>query len=120
MVYCSPFLLMCRCPIVVFLDFSMCLLIRFYVRPGHVFRKTCFIALRGLAVVGLKSAVYRYCDSSVLDVWAIMSFITDSDCCVSRGTSYIPVFFFLVTLMISSPFFWTVISCLSSVMVHPP
>ena len=34
------------------------------------------------------------------------------------GTSQIPDFLFLVPLIISCPFFWTDISCLSVVMVH--
>ena len=46
-------------------------------------------------------------------------FTTFSDCCVPRGTSHIPVFLFMVPLIISSTFFWTDIYCLSSVMVHP-
>ena len=48
-----------------------------------------------------------------------MLFVTASDCCVSRGTSHIPVLLFLVPLIISCPFFLTGGSCLSSVMVHP-
>ena len=44
---------------------------------------------------------------------------TSSDCCVSRGTSNIPVCLFLVTFIISCPLFWTDISCLYSVMLHP-
>ena len=119
LVYCSPCILMYRCPIVVFLNFSRCLLIGFSVRSGHVFSKDFFIALKRLVVVGLRSAACRYCDSSGLDVCTRILFVADSDCCVSRGTYHIPFFLFLVTLIIYFPFFWTNISCLSSVVVHP-
>ena len=50
------FLILCRCSIAVVLDFSKFLLISFSVIPGHLFRKHCFIALRRLDVVGIKSA----------------------------------------------------------------
>ena len=56
MVDFSTCLIMCRCPIVVLIDFLGCFLTRFHVRPGKVLRKSCFIALISLAVVGLKSA----------------------------------------------------------------
>ena len=88
-------------------------------RPIQVFRKPCLIDLRRLAVAGLKISAYRYCDSSVLFVWARMLLDIASDCCVSRGTYHIPVFLFLVPYMIYCPFLGTNISCLSSVMVHP-
>ena len=45
---------------------------------------------------------------------------TFCDCCVPRGTSQIPVLFFMVPLIFSSLLLWTDISCLSCVMVHPP
>ena len=66
LVDCNPCLLLCRCPIVVFLDFSRCFLMSFSVRPGHVFRKSCLIALRRLAVVGMKSSACKYWASYVL------------------------------------------------------
>ena len=56
----------------------------------------------------------------VLDVCSRMFFTTVSYCCVSGGTSHIPVVMFLVPLNIYFPFFWTKISCFYSVMVHPP
>ena len=76
------------------------------------------ISLRSLTVFGLKSDAWRYCASSGLDVCAGILFLTASYFCVSRGSSHIPVFFFLVPLIISCQFFCTGISCLSSVIVH--
>ena len=90
-----------------------------YVRPGHIFRKPCLIALRGLAVVGLKSDACRYWDSSGFEVFDRILFTTFYDWCVPRGTSHIPVFLFLFPLIIYSPFFCIDISCFSSVVVHP-
>ena len=110
---------MCRCPIVVFLDLSGCFLMNFSARLGQVFSKPCLIVLRLLAVVGMKSAACKYWASSGLGVCARMLFTTVSYCCVTRSTSHIPVFLFLVPLIIYFPFFWTDISCLSSVTVHP-
>ena len=80
----------------------------FSVRPGQVFRKPCFIALRRLDVVGLKTAACKYWASSSFEVCVRMLFTTFIDFCGPRGTSHIPVFFILVPK-----------SCLSSVMVHP-
>ena len=88
-------------------------------RSGQVFRKPFFISLRRLAAVGMKSVVLRYCASSGLVALARILFATTSDCCVSRVTSHITVFLFLAPFIICCPFFWTDISCLSSVMVHP-
>ena len=88
-------------------------------KPDQVFRKPCLIALLRLALVGLKSAACKYWASYGFEVCARMLFTTFSDCCGPRGTSHIPVFLFLVPLIISSPLFWTDIACLSSVMVHP-
>ena len=119
MVDFNPILLMLRCPIVLFLDLSRRFLMNFSVRLGQVFRKPCLIALMILAVVGINSAACKYWDSSGSEVCAIMLFTTFSDCCGPRGTSHIPVFLFLVSLIISSPYFWMEIYCLSSVMVHP-
>ena len=115
----NPCLLMCRCPIILLLDFSRCLLMSFSVRPGHIFRKPCLIVLRVISVVDLKSTACKYWASYSFKVFSIIFFTTFSDFCDPRGTSNIPVFLFLVTLMISSPFFWIDISCFSSVMVHP-
>ena len=115
----NPCLLTCRCPIVVFLDFSRWFLIRFSVRPGQVFRKPCLIALRRLDVVGMKSAACKYWASSDCEVCARMLFTTFFDFFGPRGTSHIPVFLFLVPLVINSSLFWMDITCLSSVMVHP-
>ena len=114
-----PCLLMCKCPIVVFLDFYRCLLISFLVRLGHIFRYPCLMALMILAVVGLNSAACEYCDSSGFDAWPIILLITAAGCWVSRVTSHISVFLFLVPLMIYCPLLWTDISCFSSVMVQP-
>ena len=91
----------------------------FYVRPGQVFRKPCLVALRILAVVGLKSDACKYWDSSGFEVCARMLFTILSDCYVPRGTSHIPAFLFLVPFIISSPLFWMDIYFLSIVMVHP-
>ena len=110
---------MCRCPVVVLLVFLRFCLIIFSMRPGQVFRKPFFISMRRLAIVGLKSESWMYYAISGLVVWSIILFVTDSDCCVSRGTYQIPVWFFLVPLIMSCIFFWTDISWLYSVMVHP-
>ena len=48
-----------------------------------------------------------------------MFFIKISDCCGPRGTYHIPVLLFIFPFIISSPFLWMYITCLSSVMVHP-
>ena len=111
MVDFRPCLLVYRCPIVVFLRFSRCLLISFSVRSGHVFGNAWFIALMRLAVVGMKISACRYYDSSGLFVCTRILFFTSSDCCVSRVTSHIEVFLFLVPLIISCQFFWTDIFC---------
>ena len=87
--------------------------------PDQLLRKPCFTAFRRIDVVRLKSAAFRYCDSYGLYVWARMLFVTASDCCVSRVTYHIPVFLVLVPLIVSCPFSWTYISCLSIFMVHP-
>ena len=118
LVYYSPCIIMWRSTIFVLLDFLRWLLIRFSVRPGQVFRNPCFIALKRLAVFGLKSSAWRYCASSGLDIWAIMLSVTAYDCCFSRSYSYIPVILFLVPLIISCLFLWTDVSCFSSVMLH--
>ena len=119
LVDCIPYLFMCRCPIFLLLDFLRCFLISFLVRPGHIFRKPCLIALRRLDVSGMKGAACRYYDNSGIELCNRMLFTTFSYCCVSRGSSQIPVFFFLVPLIIYFPFFWIGISCLSIVMVNP-
>ena len=115
----SPFILMYKCTIVVFLGFSRCFLISFSVRPGHVFSKTCLIDLRRLDLVGMKSAACKYWARSGFEVCTRMLFTTFYDFCVPRGTSHIPVFLFLVPLIISFQLFWVEIYFLSIVMVHP-
>ena len=106
LVDCNPFILVCRCTIVLFLDLSRCFLISFSVIPGQVFRKPYLIDLRRLDVVGLKSAACKYWASSGFEVCAIMLFTTFSDCCGPRITPHIPVSLFLAPFIISSPFFW--------------
>ena len=91
----------------------------FSARPSHIFRKPCFISLRRLSVAGLKSATCKYWVSSSFEVYARILFTTFSDCCDPRGTSHIPVFLFLVPLIVSSTFLLIDIYFLSSVMVHP-
>ena len=91
----------------------------FSVRPRHVLRETCLISLRRISVVWIKSAAYKYWDSSGLKICARILFTTFSECFVSRDTSHIPVFLFLVPLIISFPLFWIEIYCLYNVMVHP-
>ena len=66
-----------------------------------------------------ESAACKYCASSGLDVCDRILFATVSVCYVPRGTSHIPVYLFLVRLIISFPFFWIDISCLFSLMVNP-
>ena len=110
---------MSRCPIVVLLAFSVCLLISFLVRPCHVFSKPCLMTLARISVVGINSAACKYCASSGSDFCDIMLFIRADGCLVSMGTSHIPVFLFLVSFIIYCPLLWTAISCLYIVMVHP-
>ena len=110
---------MCKCTIVVFLDFSRCFLVIFYVRPSQVLSKPYLIALRRLAVVGLKQNFGGTVLVLVLAVWARMLFSIASDCCVSRGTFHITPCLFMVPFIIYCPFFWTDISFFYSVMVHP-
>ena len=119
LVYFIPCHLMCRCPIVVFLDLLRCFFMVFYVRPVHVFRKPCLINLRRLAIVGLKSDACKYWDSSGFEVYARMLCTTFSEFYVPRSTSHIPVLLFMVPFIISSPLLWIEISCLYSVMLHP-
>ena len=77
------------------------------------------VALERLAVVALKSAACKYWASSGSEVFARILFTIFYDCCELRGTFHIPVFLFMVPLIIYHPFFWIGISCLSSEMVHP-
>ena len=63
MVDCSPCRLIFRCPIVVLIDFSICLVINPSVRSSHVLRKLILIALISLVFLGLKSVACKYCDS---------------------------------------------------------
>ena len=118
LVYCSPCLIMWRCPIVVFINFTIWFLMSFYVRPGQVSRKSCLVALSRIDAVGLKSATRRYCASYGLVVWSIMLFTTTSDCCVSRVTSQITVLLFLVNFIICCSLFWTDISCLYNLVIQ--
>ena len=96
----SPCLLMCRCTIVVFLDFSRYFFMSFSVRPGHIFRKPCLIYLRRIAEVQMKSDACKYCASSGFEVCARILCTKFSDCYVPRGNSHISVFLFLVPLII--------------------
>ena len=100
----NPYLIMRRCPIVVFLYFSGCFLISFSVRHGQVFRKPFLITLRRLYVVGLKIAACKYFASYGFEVCDRILLTKFPDCCGPRGTSHIPVFLFLVPLIIYSPF----------------
>ena len=110
---------MCRCPIVVFINFSRCLLMKFSVILVQVFWKPFLIALKRLDVVGMKNEACIYCDSYSFVVWAMMLFSITSDCCVSRGNHHIKVCLFLVTFIICCPLFWTYIYCLFSMVVNP-
>ena len=115
----SPFILVFRCLIFIFIDFSRCFLISFSVRLNQVFRKPCLIELGILAVVELKSSACKYWTSYVFEVCAIILFTAFSDSRGPRGTSNIFVFLFLVPLIIYSPLFWMGITCLFISMVHP-
>ena len=64
LVGCSPCILMCEFPIVVFIYFSIFLFINPSVRPGKLLRKPSLIALRRLVAVGLKRVAWRYYASS--------------------------------------------------------
>ena len=76
LVHYSPCCLMCRCPVVVFIDFSRWSFINPYMRPGHFLRKPILIALRRLFVIRIKSAALKYCANSCLVVWARILFTT--------------------------------------------
>ena len=86
MVAYSPFRIMSRCPAVMFIDLYRCFLTNNYVRTSHVLRKPRFF-------VTIKSMAQKYSASSGLVVWNRIRFTTIFDCCVSRGTSHIPVSF---------------------------
>ena len=83
MVYCIPCLLMCRCPIVVFIDFSILLCINPSMRPDYILRKPSLISLRRLIVVRLKLWHRNIVIVLFLVVWYIMLFNTIFDYCVS-------------------------------------
>ena len=100
-----PYLLMCRCLIVVLIYFPICLFINPAVRPGQVFSKPSLIALTRIVFSGVKIVAWRRCASFDLVVWSINLFDTTSDLCVSRGTSHIHVCLFLVPFIICCPFF---------------
>ena len=89
---------------------SRCLLMSFLERPGYVFRKPFLFSLKRISVVGMKSSECRYCASPGLYVCARMLLVTASYCCVSKETSHITVFLFLVPLIISCTLLWTYIS----------
>ena len=80
LVECSPCVLMYRCPIVVLLDFLICLLMICLVRPSHLFRNPYLIVLVRLDVVGMNSDACKYCDSVCFDVLSIMLLITADGC----------------------------------------
>ena len=103
LVYCSPFILMRRCPIVFFVDFCICFFINPSVSTGRVLRKPILIALRMLVVFGLKIVEWKYCASSGLFVWARILF-TKTNYCVSMGTSHVPVCLLPVHFIICFPF----------------
>ena len=117
LVHWSPCLFMFRYHIVVFIYFSRCFLMRFYVGPVQVFRKPCLISLRGFSVVEINSVAWRWCVGYGLVIWDRMLFVTISYCCVSKGIYHIPVLLFLVPFIICCQKS-TDISYLSSVMVH--
>ena len=94
-------------------------LMRFSVRPDKVLSKPCLFSFRRLAVVGLKSATCNYCAIYGLFVWARMLFTTVSDCCVSRGTSHIPVSCSWCLLLFIVCYYWlTYLACLLWWCIH--
>ena len=119
LVDCSPCHFMCMCPILVLIYFYSCILINPSVRPRHVLRKPCLINLRRRVFVGIKISTWKYFENSALVVWSRILFTICFYCCVSIGTSHIPVCLFLVPLNIICPLFCTVIICCSSLTVHP-
>ena len=80
LVDCNPFIIMCRCPIVVFLDFSRFFLMTFLARLGHIFRNPCLMGFARLSIVGINSAACKYCASYGFDVCSIILFITAAGC----------------------------------------
>ena len=83
------------------------------VSPGQVVRKPCFIELRRIDLIGMKSVACRYCASSGLVVWSRMLFTIIYECCVSRVTSHITVCLLLVPFIIVVRFLkLTFIACL--------
>ena len=105
MVYCSPFRIMCRCTIVMFIDFYICFLINPSMRRGRFLRKPRLIELMRLVVVGIKIVAWKYCASSGLVVLAIILYTTIFYYCVSREASHIPFSFSLVHFYIFCTFF---------------
>ena len=118
LVYWIPFYFMWRCPIILFVYFSILLLFNTSVRPIHILRKTFLIDTRRSVFVGINSPALNYCVNCGLVLWARMLFTTGFDCFVIRWTSHFPVCLFLVPFKICFPLFWTVISCWSGVVVH--
>ena len=91
----------------------------FSISTFHIFRKPCLISLRRLSVVGMKSAACKYWASSGFEVCARILFTKFSDCCVPRGTSQIPVFFFwLLWLFLLRYSGLTFLICLSWWCIH--
>ena len=113
-----PCRFMFRCPIVVPVYSSRCLLINTSVRPVHVLSKKLLIAFSRLVVVEINSAAWKYFVSYGLVVWARILFTTGFYCFVIRGNSQIPVCLFLVNFNVCCPLFWTVIYFWSSFILH--
>ena len=119
LVGCNPCLLMCGCPIFLFLYFSRCFLIIFSLGPVQVFRKLCLIAFRRIAVVGLKSDACKYWDSSGFEVCARM-FLPHFLIVVDPGE--LPTFlyscFWYLWLFLLHSSGWTFLVCLVLWCIH--
>ena len=82
-------------------------------------QETMFNCLEETCCIWAENDACKYWDSSGFEVCARMLFATFHYCCGPRVASHIPVFLFLVPLIIPFLFFWMDIACLSIVMVHP-
>ena len=119
MVDFSPYNFMCRCTIVLFVDFSICFFINPSVRSVHVLRKPFLISLIRIVDFGINSVAWKYCANSGLVIWDRILFTAGFDYCVIRVNSHIPVCLFLVPFNICYLLFWAVIYCWYSGVVPP-
>ena len=118
LVDCSPCHLICRCPIIFFVYFSICLMINSFVSTGRILRKPCLIDFSRPVVVALHNVAWKYCANYGLFVLSIILFNTVFYCCVTRVNFHILVCLVLVAFNICCPFSWTVLSVVDLVWLY--